>query len=63
MKLVIEADGSIHNEAHNIEYDNARTKRLNECGMDVLRFTNDEIENKTAEVIQHIEQWIKRNKR
>ena len=31
--------------------------------MDVLRFTNDEIENKTAEVIQHIEQWIKRNKR
>ncbi len=62
MKLVIEADGSIHNEPDVLEYDVARTARLNESGITVLRFTNEEIKNHSKEVIRKIENWVKENK-
>ncbi len=41
--LVIEIDGSIHE--YNINYDEARTSYLNELGLKVLRFSNDEVLN------------------
>jgi len=56
----MEADGSIHNEPHNEEYDNARTIRLNECGINVLRFTNVEIENNIGTVIKRIKEWVEK---
>ena len=62
MKLVIEADGSVHNNPEIKIYDNARTNRLNEVGIAVLRFTNDEIENNSTVVVKKIETWIKENK-
>jgi very-short-patch-repair endonuclease len=62
IKLVIEADGKVHNEKDVIEYDNARTARLNEVGITVLRFTNDEIETNSLFVIKKIQNWIKKNK-
>lgn len=43
IKLAIELDGKIHNLAENKEYDIARTNRLNDMGITVLRFTNDEV--------------------
>jgi len=51
-KLVIEADGGIHDRKDVKEYDNARTKRLNELEIDVLRFTNNEIETNIFKVVQ-----------
>ena len=62
MKLVIEADGKVHNNPEIKIYDNARTNRLNEVGIAVLRFTNDEIENNSTVVVKKIETWIKENK-
>ncbi len=62
MKLVIEADGSIHNQPDVKVYDNARTKRLNEVGITVLRFTNDEIEKNPTTIIKTIENWVKKIK-
>ena len=62
MKLVIEADGRVHNNPEIKIYDNARTNRLNEVGIAVLRFTNDEIENNSTVVVKKIETWIKENK-
>jgi len=59
--MAMEADGSIHNEPHNEEYDNARTIRLNECGINVLRFTNVEIENNIGTVIKRIKEWVEKN--
>jgi len=41
--LIIEIDGGIHNEPHKKESDEARTNTLKECGITVLRFTNDDI--------------------
>ena len=47
--LSIELDGGIHLNKEQIEYDEFRTKVLNELGITELRFTNEEIiENVTA---------------
>ena len=62
IKLAIEADGRIHDEPNIRLYDDVRTKRLNECDITVLRFTNDEIENNSTLVLNKINNWVKENK-
>jgi very-short-patch-repair endonuclease len=47
--LVIEVDGEIHK--FNEEYDQERTKYLEESGLRVIRFTNTEIEQRMEEVL------------
>lgn len=42
-KLVIEIDGSQHDDDNNKEYDFRRTKFFNSIGCDVLRFWNNEV--------------------
>ncbi len=42
-KLVIEVDGDIHDEDEVNEYDLGRTAELNKFGLEVIRFTNDQI--------------------
>jgi very-short-patch-repair endonuclease len=42
-KLVIEVDGLIHQLPENIESDQQRTKRLNDIGFHVIRFTNEQV--------------------
>lgn len=54
LKLVIEIDGGIHNRSQNIVYDNNRTSVLNEFGLTVIRFTNDEVLNNLPEVLKKI---------
>lgn len=44
LKLVIELDGPIHNLPENQEYDRVRTEYLNNLQIQVLRFTNDQID-------------------
>lgn len=41
LRLVIEIDGDSH--AETVEYDLERTKFLNALGLQVIRYTNDEI--------------------
>jgi very-short-patch-repair endonuclease len=53
-KLVIEIDGGIHNTTERIEYDEERTKILNGYGIEVIRFTNQEIDNEFEDVCQSI---------
>ncbi len=52
--LVIEIDGLIHQLPDNKASDEARTIWLNTKGYKVIRFTNDEVVNKTDEVISTI---------
>jgi len=61
MKLAIEVDGGVHNDPEVAAYDEARTKNLNENGITVLRFSNNEIENKIKEVLRKIEDWFEEN--
>jgi very-short-patch-repair endonuclease len=42
-KLIIEVDGDIHNFQK--DYDKGREYELNELGIKVLRFTNEEVNN------------------
>ena len=53
-KLAIELDGNFHNAIEVKEYDNSRTVLLNEIGITVLRFWNEEITNDSAKVLQKI---------
>ena len=61
MKLAIEVDGEVHNDPDVADYDAVRTKNLNENGITVLRFTNDEVEQDLGKLIKTIETWIDEN--
>ena len=54
LKLVIEIDGSIHNEKDIQESDKVRQKILEADGLTILRFTNDEVLRNIGDVIQKI---------
>ncbi|WP_421943037.1 endonuclease domain-containing protein [Pedobacter sp.] len=53
-KLVIEVDGGIHNNPDNKEYDNNRGYELEQLGIKVLRFTNEEVSNNLEMVLNEI---------
>ena len=53
-KLAIELDGGQHFEEENIESDTRRLKFLESRGLTVIRFTNAEMLNHTALVLERI---------
>ena len=53
-KLAIELDGNFHTATEAKEYDDSRTALLNEMGITVLRFWNDEVINNPSGVLQKI---------
>ena len=53
-KLAIEIDGSVHAEKNQKEYDAFRQKVIEELGVRVLRFTNDEVLNHLDIVLEKI---------
>lgn len=58
VKLVIEIDGSIHDLEENIEYDKGRTFELEQLGLKVIRFTNDEVNYDLKKVVEEIKKYI-----
>lgn len=59
-KLVIELDGSVHNDKEIIEYDENRTKNLKELGINIMRFRNDEVMTNIEVVLKSIAEFCKR---
>ena len=57
-KLVIEVDGEYHNDEDQILKDKNRTKDLQENGLQVLRFTNEEVLNNMESVLSVIKRHI-----
>jgi methionine--tRNA ligase beta chain len=53
-KLIVEVDGLVHEIPENKLSDIERTAELNKFGFEVLRFTNDEVVNKTEYVLNTI---------
>lgn len=53
-KLVIEVDGKYHNEEETKTLDNLKTQILNERGLRVIRFTNEEVLGDTKSVLNKI---------
>jgi very-short-patch-repair endonuclease len=62
MKLVIEVDGGIHKSIERREYDIGREAELDDWGIKVIRFSNEEIENNITQVIKEIEKTCKKLK-
>lgn len=56
IKLVIEVDGGIHKSKEQKEYDLGRTGELNYWGIEVKRFSNEEVEKSMSKVIETIKQ-------
>ena len=56
IKLVIEIDGGIHKTIEQKEYDIGRTAELNYWEIEVIRFSNEQIENNINQVIKEIKQ-------
>ncbi|MEX1188293.1 MAG: leucine--tRNA ligase [Bacteroidia bacterium] len=52
--LIVEIDGSIHDSSK--EYDEGRSEELAKLGFEVIRFTNDEVNNDLPSVISKIKE-------
>jgi very-short-patch-repair endonuclease len=59
LQLVIEIDGPIHNTAQHKEYDFNRDAEMERMGVQILRFTNNEVKNQIDKVMNKIRQEIK----
>ena len=58
IKLVIEIDGGIHLLEENKEYDISREVTLNEFGIEIIRFSNDQVVKELESVIEKIKEKI-----
>ena len=54
IKLVIEADGNIHDQLNIQQSDKERQQSLESDGLQVIHFSNNEILKRTEYVIEHI---------
>lgn len=59
-KLIIEVDGGIHNNTDNKEYDNNRSYELEQLGIKVLRFTNEEVNDNLKMVLNVIKRHLEK---
>lgn len=57
-QLVIECDGSIHQSNESWQHDRARDAYMIGQGLQVLRFKNEDVLNKTAEVLRKIAEFL-----
>ena len=57
-KIIIELDGSQHNESENIDKDKQRTEFLENKGYKVLRFWNNEVDNNIEGVFEIIKREL-----
>jgi very-short-patch-repair endonuclease len=59
LMLAIELDGYTHSFDEIFEKDKIKEQKLNELGITVLRFKDDEVINNIEGVLADIESWIK----
>jgi very-short-patch-repair endonuclease len=60
IQLVIEVDGSQHQDTKAVEYDHLRTEVLEKQGITVLRFDNLQVLQQTTDVLEKIHTYINR---
>jgi len=53
-QLAVEVDGSSHHSTEAAEYDKQRTQYLNDLGLSVLRFSNEQVIYETDAVLNTI---------
>ncbi|MBE2217174.1 MAG: excinuclease ABC subunit C [Ignavibacteria bacterium] len=58
MNLIIEIDGSIHDEEDNKEYDKIRQEQLENIGYTFLRFSNNDVMNSIDTVLSELKAFL-----
>lgn len=58
-KLIVELDGGVHDIEEQAEYDKNRTYILEEFGLRVIRFRNEEVFNQPDKVLDQISKLLK----
>jgi very-short-patch-repair endonuclease len=58
LKLIIEIDGQYHNIDHIVIKDEKRTSVLQKMGLNILRFTEQQIRHDLVNVLREIESYI-----
>ena len=53
-QLAVELDGSVHDVLDQAAYDEERTNFLNEHGLHIIRFRNEEVKKNLSDVLQKI---------
>ena len=61
-RLVIEVDGGIHQTKEQKEFDEYRTYIINDKGFHVIRYSNEDVINKTKTVVEDIKEKLNRLK-
>jgi very-short-patch-repair endonuclease len=56
--LVIEIDGSVHEDGYQSERDENRTLEMEKLGFTVVRFTNDQVLKETEQVLRELEELV-----
>jgi very-short-patch-repair endonuclease len=59
LKLAIEVDGSIHKIEEMKASDQIRQLQLEELGLNILRFTNDQLTTTPEEIIKQLESYLR----
>ena len=62
LRLIIEVDGSIHNDTGVKHNDEQRQKLLEEDGFRVIRYTNEKITNSPEKVIDELNKYLANQK-
>ncbi|MGM9511955.1 endonuclease domain-containing protein [Larkinella sp. GY13] len=58
-RLVVEIDGGIHQEREQMEYDKGRTRLMEELGITVLRFSNEDVFHHLPSVLDRIRSFLR----
>ena len=58
LRLIIEVDGDYHRDSVQTEYDEFRSEDINDFGIKVIRFNNEQVLNDIQLVINQIKQEI-----
>ena len=58
-KLVVEIDGSRHYTDDGLAYDQERTAVLNDFGLRVIRFSNNDVDNNSDDVCKSINEIVR----
>ena len=61
-RLIIEIDGSQHYTDEGKNYDQFRTEKIEEYGLTVIRFTNEQLNKNFKGVCEYIDTFIKKLK-
>ena len=60
-KIAVEIDGSQHYDPKKITYDNIRTKYLTTLGVQILRFSNHDVDSNFKSVCEMIMETVKKH--